>query len=142
MKPLKNHFEYCATKIIILCIPFLFFERNLFSQTFYYLQERNITVYDTIIYYKPNGTLAQRAVISPEELSEDEIISITEDWKNAYAIEGVFEVLSPATSVYNCFGYAFSITERSDTVYFGKGGYANIVRKFTLDQSTDGGQLF
>jgi len=87
---------------------------------------------DSIIYYKPNGTLAQRAMIV-EEMSQDEINSMTQEFINAYPY---FTVIAPASSRYNCFGYAFCITEKSDTINLGYHGYANVVNVFTKDGDT------
>ena len=90
--------------------------------------------YDSINYYKPNGTTAKDAKIV-EELKPHEIIYETERFINSYPN---FEILAPASSRYNCFGYAFCITEGSDTVNLGYNGSADIVDRFVYDNSSVG----
>ena len=90
--------------------------------------------YYRINYCKPNGTLARDATIV-EEMSQNEINTITADFKFYYPL---YDVLAPASSRYNCFGYAFCMTEGSDTVSLGHIGNASIVNRFTRDNSSVG----
>ncbi|MDL2243069.1 hypothetical protein LJC25_05010 [Bacteroidales bacterium OttesenSCG-928-K03] len=70
-----------------------------------------------------------------DELTPDQIIYETQSFIDSYPH---FTVISPASTKYNCYGYALCIVEGSDTVNLGYNGNADIVNCFTLDASSVG----
>ncbi|MDR2980025.1 MAG: hypothetical protein LBV02_06270, partial [Bacteroidales bacterium] len=123
MKTTKNNQIHQISYVFIFNILTLSFIHQAFGQNPY-----------TVNFCKPNGTAAAGTVIM-EEMSQSEIITKTQDFMNTYPH---FEVLAPASSRYNCFGYAFFVTENSDTAVVGYRQSADAVIRFSRDHSPVG----
>jgi hypothetical protein len=95
---MKKQFSLSISIIVVLCI-------NSYSQT-----------HDFQTRYTPTGEEILGGVLYPEyELTESEKDSLEDYWLDQY--DNRITVLGEATRKYNCHGYAWHLTEGTDTVY-------------------------